>query len=328
MAAASLENNIARDIWLLIKPTGAVAVAIWVSIFVHAIIFSIQFQPELKKFRDSMPTLEVMLVNAKTLEAPKKADVLAQSNLDRGGNTDADKKMKTALPSPSKEVQEVTMEQVAAAQTSAKSAKLKAEQALEKKRVEELEKQAQALMTQIRSLHKIDANATQLAAATDPEQGEQQVKLNKVLDKQALVASSKEMDRLEALIAKQQEEYQKRPRKKFMGARAEEYRFAMYIEYWRQQVERIGNLNYPEAAKNQKMYGQLQMTLEIKSDGSIVSMTINHSSGHQVLDDAAKRIVRLAAPFKPFPDEIKKDTDVLSITRTWTFTQQDALSTE
>lgn len=310
-----------------LKDTNVLALTLWISLLVHVVIFSLKFQPELKQFKDSLPTLEVMLVNAKTKEAPKKAEVLAQSNLDRGGNTDADKKMKTALPSTKKNVQEVELEQ-AAAQSSAKSAKLKAEESREQKRVDMLEKQAQALMTQIESLKKVESNPTQNAASADPEQGNQKAKLKTPLDAQALIASAKEIDRLEALISKQQEEYQKRPRKKFMGARTQEYRFAMYVESWRQKVERIGNLNYPEAAKDQKLYGQLQMTVEIRADGSIVGITVNRSSGHKVLDDAAKRIVQLASPFAEFPADVRSDTDILSITRTWTFTQEDALSTE
>ena len=130
------------------------------------------------------------------------------------------------------------------------------------------------------------------------------------------------------MIAKQQDEYQKRPKRKFIGARTQEYKYAMYIEAWRQKVERVGNLNYPAAAKNQKLYGQLQMTVSIKSDGTLEEIHVNRSSGHKILDEAAKKIVELSAPFAEFPADIRRDTDILSVTRTWTFTQEDALSTE
>jgi len=100
------------------------------------------------------------------------------------------------------------------------------------------------------------------------------------------------------------------------------------VESWRQKVEKIGNLNYPEAAKNLKMYGQLQMTVSINADGTIESVQINRSSGHKVLDEAAKHIVELAAPYSRFPDDMHKDMDILSITRTWTFTKEDSLATE
>ena len=93
-------------------------------------------------------------------------------------------------------------------------------------------------------------------------------------------------------------------------------------------MEKVGNLNYPEAAKEQKIYGQLRMTVSIRSDGNIESVEVNSSSGFKVLDEAAKRIVELAAPYAAFPEDIRKDTDILSITRTWTFTKQDSLATE
>lgn len=93
-------------------------------------------------------------------------------------------------------------------------------------------------------------------------------------------------------------------------------------------MEKVGNLNYPEAAKDQKLYGQLRLTVSIRADGSIESIEVNQSSGHKILDDAAERIVKLAAPYAVFPEEVRKDTDILSITRTWTFTQQDSLATE
>jgi periplasmic protein TonB len=303
------------------------AIAVWLSLFVHATILSIKFQPELKKFTDQLPTLEVMLVNSKTKEAPTKAEVLAQANLDRGGNTDDNRKMKTALPAPNQKMQEVKLTQQAEPSSASKSAKLTAEEIREQKQVLELEKQAQALMTQMQALQKVQSQPTQQAATTDPEVGDQSVKL-KTLNTQDLIASAKEIDRLEALIAKQQDEYQKRPKRKFIGARTQEYKYAMYIEAWRQKVERVGNLNYPAAAKNQKLYGQLQMTVSIKSDGSLEEVKINRSSGYKILDEAAKKIVELSAPFSEFPADIRRDTDILSVTRTWTFTQEDALSTE
>jgi len=310
-----------------LKILSALTIAIWISILIHIVILSLKFQPELKKFADRLPSLDVVLVNAKTKQSPDKAKLLAQANLDRGGNTDANRKMKTALPAPSEKTTEVKLKPNSEARSAAKSAKLKAEEAREQKRVEELEKQAQELLTQIKSSKTIESNPTQNATSADPELGEQKAKA-KAMDRADLIAASLEMDRLQAQIAKQQDEYQKRPKRKFIGARTKEYRFAMYVESWRQKVERIGNMNYPEAAKAQKLFGQLRMTVSIKADGSLESVVIDQKSDHEVLNEAAKRIVELAAPYAVFPDDIKKDTDILSITRTWTFTQEDALQTE
>ena len=137
-----------------------------------------------------------------------------------------------------------------------------------------------------------------------------------------------EIARLEAQIAREWESYQQRPRRRFIGARAQEYRFAAYIENWRAKVERVGELNYPQAARDQKIYGTLVVTVSIKSDGSLETVDINRPSGQRILDAAALRIVQLAAPFAPFPPDIARDTDILSITRTWIFTRSDQLVTE
>ncbi len=310
-----------------VKTASAMSIAIWVSILIHTVILSIKFQPELKQLADHLPSLDVVLVNAKTKTAPDKAELLAQANLDRGGNTDENRKMKTALPAPKEKTTEVKLKPNSEAHSAAKSAKQKALEAREQKRVDDLEKQAQELMTQVNASKKVLSNPTQNAAAAEPEQGDQKTKA-KALDRADLIAASLEMDRLQAQIEKQQDEYQKRPKRKFIGARTKEYRFAMYVESWRQKVERIGNMNYPEAAKAQKLYGQLRMTVSIKADGSLESVVIDQKSEHEVLNEAAKRIVELAAPYAVFPADIKKDTDILSITRTWTFTQEDALQTE
>ncbi len=137
-----------------------------------------------------------------------------------------------------------------------------------------------------------------------------------------------EVMRLEAQIARDLEAYQKLPKRRQVGVRAEEYRFARYVEDWRQKVERVGNLNYPEAARQLKLYGNLILTVSIRSDGSVEKVVIERSSGHRVLDSAAQRIVEMAGPYSPFPADIRRDTEVLDITRTWTFARGDELRSE
>ena len=126
------------------------------------------------------------------------------------------------------------------------------------------------------------------------------------------------------------ETHQKPLKRKFIGSRTRDYRFARYAEDWRLKVERIGNLNYPEAAKRDQLYGSLQLTVGIRSDGSLESVEINRPSGKKILDQAAVRIVKLAGQngFAPFPPELSRDTDVLHITRTWAFTRADQLTSE
>ena len=103
---------------------------------------------------------------------------------------------------------------------------------------------------------------------------------------------------------------------------------ASYVDSWRIKIERIGNLNYPEAARVKKLYGKLLLTVSIRSDGSIENVEVNKSSGQRILDAAAVKIVEMAGPYSPFPADIKRDTDILHITRTWTFAKGDELRSE
>lgn len=145
---------------------------------------------------------------------------------------------------------------------------------------------------------------------------------------QDLVQRALEIARLEAQINREFDAYQKIPQRKFIGARTQEYRYAQYIEDWRVKVERIGNMNYPTQARQQKIFGKLQLTVSIRANGTLESVEVSKSSGQRILDAAAVRIVKLAAPYAPFPEDIRKDTDILSIVRTWSFTSNDQLETE
>ncbi|MGH8688744.1 MAG: energy transducer TonB, partial [Burkholderiales bacterium] len=133
--------------------------------------------------------------------------------------------------------------------------------------------------------------------------------------------------RLQAEIDRNLEAYQKRPRKQFIGASAVEYRFAQYEEDWRRKIERIGTANYPVAARG-RLYGNLRMTVTLRADGNVKSIELDRPSGHKVLDDAAFRIVKMASPYAAFPPDIRRDTDLLVITRTWFFGRGDVLLKE
>ena len=310
-----------------LKSMSAMSIALWFSVMFHIVLLSMHFESDLKKFRDQLPILEVVLVNAKTQSKPENTDVYAQANLDRGGNTEQNRKMKTALPVLKQQKAEPTPKPSANNKQAAQASLQEASEIREQKRVAELEKQAQELMTQIKATKAVESQPVQKAAAKEA-QTENQATPTKKLNLDDISAAALEMDRLEAVISKQQDDYQKRPKRKFLGGRTKEYKYALYVEAWRQKVEKIGIVNYPEAARDLKLYGQLQMTVSIKPDGSVDSIEINRSSGHKVLDAAAKHIVELGAPYAQFPDDIRKEVDILSITRTWTFTKEDSLATE
>ena len=134
-----------------------------------------------------------------------------------------------------------------------------------------------------------------------------------------------EIGRLAARIEQRGDAYANRTRRKAVSTATREYLYANYMEAWRRKVERIGNLNYPAAAKERGLYGSLILHVAVRADGSLERVRVVRSSGHDALDQAAVRIVELAAPFSPFPPGIRAETDVLDITRTWQFQRNNRL---
>jgi periplasmic protein TonB len=269
------------------------------SLCLHAfVLFGIGFVlPDIAASKNFLQPLEVVLVNSKSKSRPVKADALAQNSLDGGGNTSEDKRASTPLPNLSNDKQ-FTQEQ-------------------SKQHLQKLEQQVKKLLTQAKSMHSVPQ------AHTDKQKQD-----GSDMNGRDLVQRALEIARLEAQINRDFSAYQKMPQRKFIGARTQEYRYAQYIEDWRIKVERIGNLNYPSQARQQKIFGQLRLTVSIRSNGTVESVEVTKSSGQRILDAAAVRIVKLAAPYAPFPDDIRKDTDILSIVRTWTFTPNERLESE
>ena len=274
------------------------ALALLASAAVHGMVLSTQFvQINPRLFEDNSLPMEVVLVNAKSIESPLKPDALAQVNLAGGGNTDEDRRLQSPLP--------------ASPETRAGS-----DEAQLQARVRQLEEQAKRLLTQLRPENQVSS------------QPEQQAPEPPAVDASQLTIQAREMAQLQARISRQWDEYQKRPKRAFVGANVREYAFARYVEDWVTKVERIGNLNYPEAARRQGIYGSLKLTVSIHANGQIEAVEIDRSSGSKILDTAAIRIVELAAPYAAFPEDMRKKADILSITRTWTFTRSDQLVTD
>ncbi len=152
------------------------------------------------------------------------------------------------------------------------------------------------------------------------------IKARKKTDIAQLLASTRqEISRLTVELDESTRYAASRPRHKAINASTQEYIYASYLTTWRKKVERIGNLNYPDQAKRKKLYGDLLLHVALRADGSVQKIRVVRSSGHKVLDDAAIRIVRLAAPFGAFPPEIRKRVDILDITRTWQFLSNNRL---
>jgi protein TonB len=267
------------------------------SLAVHAYaLFGVSLILPSRSSAEKMQPMHVVLVNSKSKSKPVSADAMAQANLDGGGNTEEDRQAKTMLPNVGDDAQ-ITPEQAA-------------------KQVAHLEEESKRMQTALKNNYSLPQALAKKQQNADTVSGDD------------LVQKSLEIMRLEAQINKNNEYYQKLPRRKFIGARTQEYRYAQYIEEWRVKVERIGNLNYPEQARRDQIYGKLQLSVSIKADGSVENIEVSRASGHRLLDAAAVRIVKLAGPFSPLPPDISKDIDILTITRTWSFTPSDKLESE
>jgi protein TonB len=293
----------AKEFWWVFKSnlTRLIVISLLVSVMLHLILLAIHFHLPVIKARNLFsPPLRVVLVNSKSATPPEHPDALAQSNLDGGGNTDEDRQAKSPLPAMSHDQHQADLADA-------------------QQQVNRLEEENRRLMMQFKSSFSAPPNQPKSTLANKPvadQSGDAQSN-----------ASSLEMAQLEAQIAQQYDAYQKRPRKLFLGARTQESASARYEDDWCTKIERIGTNNYPDAARQQNIHGELQLTVTIKADGSVASVEVTRSSGYKVLDNAAIGIVRLAAPFSPLPEEIRKKYDELVITRTWSFERSDQLTT-
>lgn len=134
------------------------------------------------------------------------------------------------------------------------------------------------------------------------------------------VQTTSEIATLLARLDAQRQAYAKMPRiERLTSAATREAADAAYLFAWKQRVEAIGNEHYPIEAKRRRLYGELRLLVALRPDGSVIETRVLQSSGHELLDNAAVQIVRLAAPFNAFPAAIAARADRLEIIRTWQF---------
>jgi protein TonB len=250
---------------------------------------------EFEKPASRLPSLDVILVQSASGEKPDKADFLAQASNSGGGESERAVRPSELVSSP------ISKPDTGIAPRPMQASAPKAQPRTEK-----------ALLTQQKS---------PLAVRTERETPEQppmpQPSAHELMEKKL------EMARLAAEIQQESQAYAKRPKKKYISANTKEYEYASYMAAWVARVERIGNLNYPDEARRQQLHGELVLTVALRRDGSIKSIDVIESSGHRILDDAAGRIVNLAAPFPAIPGG--EGVDELYITRTWQFLPGDIL---
>jgi len=236
------------------------------------------------------PSLDVILVNTSNSETPDKADFLAQTSQDGGGNSE-EKVRRTDLFSAPTLSQQPGMAQLQASHQQTPIKKQSSQK---------------AFITQNKSAHIVESQKKQ----TSKEVLEQILKPQQQNERAARMAEE---------LSLTLQEFSQKPKEKFLNSRTKEYIAASYMRGWIDKVERLGNADYPDAAIREKLSGTLILDVVINSDGTLKEINLRRSSGHQILDDAAKRIVKMSSPFAPFSAKLQKQADIIHITRSWEF---------
>lgn len=236
--------------------------------------------------------LEVALVNTQTKLVPHDPQILAQADLSGGGDERSGFST-TPLPRTTEQpADEIVLADL-------------------RKRQAQLEQEQQRLLSQITSQQTTPASLTDqetLEDSADPG--------TDTRDQESLILSAQI-----AALKERIERYNAQPRQQFTGPSARTDAYAHYLEAWRTKIEQLGTDHYPDQARG-RVYGSLQLTVYIRQDGTLERIQIDRPSEHAILNLAAQRIVQLAAPFAPLPPVIANDADILAITRTWHFQNQ------
>ena len=283
-----------------IRPADRLGFTLFVATLLHlALILGVSFT--LAKPGEISKTLEITLSTFKSEEKPKEADFLAQDNQQGSGTLEHKAAPKTTEQAPFQDSKVNKVTPAAAPQPTQR-------------------KEAVATKTALTTSKPQPQKAPTKQKEEEPQPDAQQAPIFDTTQLSAEIAS------LEAQLAQEQQLYAKRPKiHRLNAASTMRDKGAWYKDEWRKKVERVGNLNYPEEARRQRIYGSLRMLVSIKRDGTLYEVQVLESSGQQVLDQAALRIVRLAAPFAPFTGDLA-DIDRLEIIRTWRFERGDRLS--
>ncbi len=268
------------------------------TIFHGMIILGITFTISPPADSKTAPALDIILVQTKSPVDVDDADYLAQVSQQGGGNAKEKARPRELFSAPT-----LSSTPGIATQTSV-------QQIQKQKKNEQL-----ALLTQSNAEYSVNTEK-------NPVEAEDDITVNKTNTRQ-----NDQTARLAAEISNTIEEQASIERTKYLNSSTKEFTPAKYMREWINRVERVGNLNYPDQARRKKLSGTLILDVVINSKGELVKTDLRQSSGHQVLDDAAKRIVKLAAPYPAFPDKLRKEADVIHITRSWEFLNNSRIQT-
>ncbi len=315
---------------------------LFIAIAAHAIVvLGVTFAPH-ERTRELISTLDIILVQHRSEEQPEDADYLAQANQDGGGESEEAERPATPLKAPfvgpipdiamatppirfREEVLSTELEAVKTKTAAAEDLSPRAPPApvLTQDKVETPEKfisKSTLEPTLEPDTRTVSEAEKQPRPQPEPQaQPETPPQTTQALSAATLINRSLAMASLSAEIDRRLQAYAKRPKRKWITAKTREHKYAAYMEAWRQKVERVGNLNYPDEARRANLSGNLLLDVALRPDGSIDEIILRRSSGKKVLDDAAIRIVNLAAPFARFPKNIAAETDILHVERTWKF---------
>ncbi|MDI2141506.1 MULTISPECIES: energy transducer TonB [unclassified Pseudomonas] len=282
-----------------VRPVDRLGFTLFLAALIHlALLLGVGFT--MVEPKQISKTLEITLATFKSEKKPAKADFLAQENQEGSGTLDKKAIPKTTEVAPFQDNQVKKVTPPPAAKPQVQEAAPKA-----------------AVTTVAPKPKKAPTKKEEAKTETKP-----------TVDAPTFDSSqlSSDIASLEAELANEQQLYAKRPRiHRLSAASTMRDKGAWYKDEWRKKVERIGNLNYPEEARRQQIYGNLRLMVSINRDGSLYEVLVLESSGQPLLDQAAQRIVRLAAPFAPFTGDLS-DIDRLEIIRTWKFARGDRLS--
>ncbi len=281
------------------------AAALFIAALVHVVaIYGVGFAMP-KAVQSPNTTMEIILVQKSTDKAPKEADYLAQDNYEGGGESEQKVRPSTPTIAP---FPDVTAEEVFTPPPPQMAAAPK-------------EHQIETLTTDKPAQHESEQRITPPDEPAESGDASQTTVFEEYMSENTLFinALALKLASIQAELDEKFEEYAKRPRTKFINSSAKAYKYARYMDAWRRQIEDIGNANYPDKARRKKISGSLILNVALNSNGTVYNVEIKQPSKYKVLDEAALRIVRLAAPFDPFPENIRKETDILHITRTWEF---------
>lgn len=265
----------------------------------HAmVILGVTFSVSPPADSKTVPALDIILVQTQSPDEAEKADYLAQVSQKGGGNAEQKARPRELFSAPT-----LSNAPGVAKQTS----------------VQQVQKQKHS--EQLTLLTQADADYA-INTEKQPDKAKDESTVNKIETSQ-----NTQTARLAAEISNTIEQQASIERTKYLNSSTKAFTPAKYMRQWIDRVERVGNLNYPDQARRKKMSGTLILDVVINSDGELIKTDLRQSSGHQILDDAAKRIVKLASPFSAFPKKLRDEADVIHITRSWEFLNNSSLRT-